>query len=93
MAAPVEAASPQVGERLPAALHQRNRDVSVAARPHDLVAEHESGPVLDDVDRNAELGLLAGQLQARLQAGPDCAGMRRESARLMPSNKSPTVFS
>ena len=57
---PVEAASPQVRERLQAALDQRRRDVGVAAAPHDLVVEHEPVPVLDDADRNAELGLLAG---------------------------------
>ena len=60
MEAPVEAAPPQVGERLPAALDQRNRDVGVAAGPHDLAAEHEPVPVLDDADRNAELDRLAG---------------------------------
>ena len=58
--APVEAASPQVGESLQAAPDQRRRDVGVAAFPHDLVVEHEPVPVLDDADRNAELGLPAG---------------------------------
>ena len=58
--APVEAASPQFGNRLQAAPDQRRRDVGVAAAPHDLVVEHEPVPVLDDADRNAELGLPAG---------------------------------
>ena len=58
--APVEAASPQVRERLQAALDQRHRHVGVAACPHDLVVEHEPVPVLDDADRTAELGLPAG---------------------------------
>ena len=50
--ASVKAAPAQVGERLPAAPHQRNSDACAAAGPHDLVAEHKPVPVLDDANES-----------------------------------------
>ena len=60
MEAAVEAAGPQVRERLQASPDQRDRDMRVAARPHDLVVEDEPAAVLDDAHRNPELDGLAG---------------------------------